>query len=95
MMQSDSKRMDILFIGSILAFIALLLAIVILIIAAIFPDIAALPYLTLIKDLALIGAVAFPAYAFISNKGKLLKIAYWVCILIVVIAAIFGNMRII
>lgn len=95
MTQQESKRMDILVIGSLLAFIALLLAIVIFIIAAILPNLGALPYLILIKDLALIGAVAVPAYAFVNNKGKVWKITYWLCIVVVVIAAIFGNMHII
>ena len=91
----DSKKWDILLIGSILAFMALLTAIMVFIVAALAPDLVALPYLMLIKDLALIGVVAVPAYAFVSNKRRVWRIVYWVCIAIVVVAAIFGNMHII
>lgn len=93
--QTDKKSHDLLIIGSVLAFAALLTAIIVFIIAAIVPKLGALPYLMLIKDLALIGAVAMPAYAFVSNKSKVFKIIYWACVAVVVVAAIFGNMQVI
>lgn len=93
--QTNKTKQDILSIGSILAFVALLTAITVFIIAAIVPKLGALPYLMLIKDLGLIGAVAIPAYAFVSSKSKVFKIIYWVCVAVVAVAAIFGNMQVI
>ena len=92
---SSSSKRDLVWLSRFLAFGALLLAIVVLIIAAISnltkDGWAFVGYLQLIKDIALIGAIALPAYWFVKGKKQAWRIIYWICLVIVLVAAILGT----
>ena len=92
---NNSRNLDLTWLSKFLAFFALVLAIAVFTTvtianavdqSAVFP-----PYIMLIKDLCLIGAILLPAYWFTKGKHKAWKIIYWVCFAIVIIGAVLGN----
>lgn len=95
---SGSTRSDLLAFSRVLAFCALVLTIVLLIVLAILNGTkstwSGVGILTLIKDLSLIGAIAIPAYYFVKPKKQVWRIIYWICIVIVIVAAVLGNLNI-
>ena len=99
--KSSSSSRDFWSWTKILAFIALVLSIAIFITVTILQAVDAsagwpgIGVLTLIKDLAFIGAIAFPAHAFVKPLHKAWRIIYWVCMAIVIIGAVLGNLNII
>ena len=88
-MSNKSSKGDMMKVASCLAFVAMTLAIALLVVSAIIPDIANI--LNLIKDLALLVAVAIPAYYFTRGKAKWVKIVYWIVLVCFIVAAVFGN----
>lgn len=86
---NKTTKGDLMRIASCLAFVAMVLAIVLLLVAAIVPDIAGV--LNMIKDFALLAALAIPAFYFTKGKPKWVKIVYWIVLVCFVVAAIFGN----
>lgn len=97
---SSSTRSDLLSFSRVLAFIVLVLAVVILIVLSILrltdnKSWGGIGILSLIKDLALIGAIAIPAFYFVKPKKQAWRIIYWICLVIIIVAAVFGNLNII
>ena len=97
--KSNSDRSDWLAFSRVLAFIALVLAIVVLIVTAILmwtnSSWGSVGILYLIKDLALIGAILIPAWYFVKPKTKVWRIIYIICVVIVIVFAVLGNINII
>ena len=90
--KNGSNKGDMMRLAGFLAFVAMCLAIVLLLIAAIIgPGQQISGILNLIKDLALLGALAVPAYYFTKGKPKWVKIVYFIVLACFVVAAIFGN----
>lgn len=93
---SSSERAGWLAFSRILAFVALLLSIVIFITLAIFQWVdnkswLGIGWLSLVKDLALIGAILIPAWYFVKPKAKAWHIIYWICVVIIIVFAVLGN----
>lgn len=88
---NKSTKGDLMKIASCLAFIAMVLAIVILLVNAIIGPCQVANVLNLIKDLALLAALAIPAFYFTKGKPKWVKIVYWIVLVCFIVGAIFGN----
>lgn len=88
---NKSTKSDLMKIASCLAFIAMVLAIVILLVNAIIGSGQVANVLALIKDLALLAALAIPAFYFTKGKPKWVKIVYWIVLVCFIVGAIFGN----
>ena len=89
--KSSSTRSDMMRLAGFLAFVAMVLAIVLLLVAAIIGPGQISGVLNLIKDLALLVALAVPAFYFTKGKPKWVKIVYYIVLACFVVAAIFGN----
>jgi hypothetical protein len=50
--------------------------------------------LTFIKEAALLAAIALPAYAFIKRYGKVIKIIYFVILVLMIAALVVGTFNI-
>ncbi len=88
-MANNSNRSTNMALAGALAYIAMVLAIALLVVSAIVPSIAGI--LGLIKDIALLVAVAIPAYYFTRGKAKWVKVCYFIALICFIVAALFGN----
>ncbi len=88
-MANNSNKGTNMALAGALAYVAMVLAIALLVVSAIVPSIAGV--LGLVKDLALLIAVAIPAYYFTRGKAQWVKICYFIALVCFIVAALFGN----
>ena len=72
------------------AFFGLIIAAFLFVFGGLFSGSTAGSILEIIGKLALLVAVAFPAYGYVRGKAKVWKIIYWVALIVYILGCVFS-----